>query len=85
MRLRLRGARADRGPGDQVPEKLRRYRVKRLGAGGQAKLANIKQKFARLDHALIDMEGIVHIRVVDIALPAGGGARFFKIYAHDQQ
>jgi hypothetical protein len=84
MRLRFGGARADRCPGDQVAEILRRNRVERLGAGGQAEFGKLEEKFAGLQHSLIDTEGIVHIRVIDIAFPAGGRARLFEIDAHHQ-
>ena len=43
------------------------------------------QESARLFHAFVDTERIVHVRVVDKALPAGCRAWFLKINAHDQQ
>jgi cobaltochelatase CobN len=84
VRLRLGGARADGRPGDQIAEILRRDRVEGLGAGGQADFGELEQELACLLHALIDAEGIVHVRVIDIAFPAGGGARLFEIDAHHQ-
>ena len=83
--LRFGGARADRGPGDQVAQVLRRNRVERFGGGRQAQFAHVEQELARLFHADVDAERVVHERVVDIALPAGGGARLFEIHAHHQQ
>ena len=34
--------------------------------------------------AVLDFERIVHVRVVDQAFPADGGAGFFKIHTHHQ-
>ncbi len=85
VRLRFGGACADGRPRDQVAQVLRRDRVQCLGSCWQAQLAHVQQELARLFHAGIDAEGIVHVRVVDIALPAGGGAGFLEIHAHHQQ
>jgi hypothetical protein len=84
VRLRFGRARADGRPGDQIAEILRRDRVERLGAGRQAEFGELQQECARLVHALIDPEGIVHVRVIDVALPAGRRARLFEIDPHHQ-
>ena len=34
---------------------------------------------------VFDLEAVVQVRIVDQALPAGGGARLFKIDTHHQQ
>jgi hypothetical protein len=60
-------------------------RIERLGAGRQADFIDGEQEFARLVQAFLDVEGIVHARIVDVALPAGRGARLFEIHAHHQQ
>ena len=85
VRLRFGGARADGRPGDQVAQVLRRDRVQRFGGGRHAQFAHVEQELARLFHAFVDLERIVHVRVVDIAFPARGGTRFFEIHAHHQQ
>ncbi len=33
---------------------------------------------------ILDLEGVVQVRVVDQALPAHGGTRFFEIHPHHQ-
>ncbi len=81
--LRLGGAGADGRPGDQVAVVLRAVRVERFGAGWQAEFIDLQQEVAGLLHAHVDLEGVVHERVVDVALPADGGARLFEIDAHD--
>ena len=50
---------------------------------GRPSSDDVEQELARLFHADIDAEAIVHERVVDVALPADGGARLFEIDAHD--
>src|SRR6185369_4651973 len=82
--LRFGGAGADGGPGDEVAVVLRRIRVERLGAGRHADFGDLEQEFAGLGHADVDLEAVVHERVVDVVLPADRGARFFEIDAHDQ-
>ncbi|MPN35590.1 hypothetical protein SDC9_183088 [bioreactor metagenome] len=83
MGLRLGGTGADGGPGDQVAVVLRRDRVERLGAGGQAEFVDLEQKFTGLLHADVDAEAVVHEGVVDVALPADRGPRLFEIDPHD--
>ena len=85
MRLRFGRAGTDGSPGHQIAKILRRYRIERLGASGQAKLGYVVQKPSGQFHAFGDVERIVHIRIVDVALPAGGSARFLKIDAHDDK
>jgi len=82
--LRLGGARPDRIPADQVGEILGRERIERFGARRQAHARELEQQRARAHHALIDPERIVHVRIVDEAFPAGGGARLFEVHAHHQ-
>ena len=83
VHLRLRGARADGAPADQVGDVLRADDVEEFGAGRQAQLIDIAQQFARHAQAVIDAEAIVHVRVVDQALPADRGARLLEVDAHD--
>ena len=56
VRLGLRGARADRRPGDELGQVLRHDRVERLGARRQAQLGDVQQQLAREPHALLDVE-----------------------------
>ncbi len=78
------GTRADRRPGDQVLQILRGDRVQRLGGGGQAHVDQITQQLTADVQAILDLEAVVQIGVVDQTLPAHGGAGLFKIHAHDQ-
>src|ERR1035441_5558927 len=64
MNLALGGARADRSPGDQVDEKLRRDDVEKLRAGGKTHLGKIQQQMARQAQAVVNLVGLVEVRVV---------------------
>ena len=85
MRLRLGRARADRVPANQVGEILRRQWIERFTAGGQSHRGERKKQFARAPHPRADAERIVHVGIVDVALPAGRRARLLEVDAHHQQ
>ncbi|MCY1516558.1 hypothetical protein D9M68_511940 [compost metagenome] len=79
------GARADGGPADQVLQVLRGNRIERLGGGGQAHLGQVEQQLAADVQAVLDLEGVVQVGVVDQAFPADGGARLLEVHAHHQE
>ena len=83
--LRFGGAGADRSPGDELRQVLRHDRVERLGRRGDAVLGEVEQQLARLAQALLDVERVVHVGVVDQPLPADRGARLLEINAHEEQ
>ena len=82
MHLAFGGARADRAPGDQVADVLRRDHVEELAARRQAEPVDVDQQLARDAQAFVDAEALVEVRVVDQALPADGGARLLEVHAH---
>src|SRR6185369_13725554 len=84
VRLRLRGAGADRGPRDEVAVVLRRDGIEGLGARGEAELVHVAQELARPLHADVDAEGVVHEGVVDEPLPPERGARLLEVHAHHE-
>ena len=83
VRLRFGGAGADGGPADQVGDVLRRDGVEQLGGGGQAEVEDVAEESAREAQAGGDIVRTVEVGVHHEALPADGGARLFKIDAHD--
>ena len=85
MDLALRGARADGAPAYEAGDVLRRDHVEEFGAGGDAHLGEIEQQIARHAQAVVDVVGLVEMRIVDEALPADGGARLFEVDAHDDE
>ena len=82
--LRFGSARADCGPGNQILQVLRRYRVKGLGGYGQPESGNIQEQLPCDVQALTDAESVVEMRVVDQSLSAHRAARFLEVSAHDQ-
>ena len=69
---------------DEVAVVLRADGVERLGAAGQAERVDLEEELAGPHHPLVDPEGVVHVRVVDEALPAEGGAGLLEVDPHDQ-
>src|ERR1700722_948375 len=82
MHLRFRRTGTDRTPRNQIRNVLRANHVEVLGAGRQTKFVDPQQQFARSAQPFVDLEAVVHVRVVDQTLPADRRARFFEIHAH---
>ena len=82
--LRLGGASANGRPADQVLQVLRGDRIEGFGGRWQAHFSQIQQQLTADMQAVLDLERVVQVRVVDQAFPAYGGAWLFKINAHDQ-
>ena len=82
--LRFGGSRADGRPADQVLQVLRGDRVEGFGSGRQAHFSQITQQLATDVQAVLDLERVVHKRIVDQTFPADGGTRLLEIHAHDQ-
>src|SRR5690606_16438929 len=80
--LALGRARADRAPGDDVGQVLRRRRVEQLADRGPAEPRDVDQQRACDAQALVDAATLVEVRVVDQALPADRGARLLEVDAH---
>jgi hypothetical protein len=85
VHLALAGSRADRAPGDEVRDELRGDRVEELAACGHPHLGQVEQEAARHAQALVDLEALVELRVVDQALPADDRARLLEVHAHHDQ
>ncbi len=62
---------------------MRGDHVEELGAGGDAHSGEVEEEMASLAEAVVDLEGLVEVGVVDEALPAEGGAGLFEVDAHD--
>ena len=83
MDLRFCGAGTNGTPADQVSNILRADHIEKFRTGRQAKFIDIQQQFTRNTQAIIDAEAVIHVRIINQALPADGGARFFEIHAHN--
>ena len=85
MQLAFGGARANGAPAHQVGDELRREDVEVLHAGRHAAFVEFEQQLARGAQALVDLEAVVEVGIVDQAFPAHGGARLFEVHAHHDQ
>lgn len=83
VELRLGGPRADGAHGDEVRQELGGDGVQHLGGDGHAPGRQVGEHLARDPQTLVDLEGLVDVRVVDQALPADGRAGLLEVGAHD--
>ncbi len=73
----------NRAPAHQIGEILWGDHIEEFTRSRQSAVVDIQQQFTRNAQPIIDLEAVVHVRVVDKPFPANGGTRFFKIDAHD--
>ena len=85
VHLGLGGARADGAPGDEVGDVLWRDGVEELAARREAHVRDVKEECPSEAEALVDLEGAVHLRVVDETLPAYGRAGLLEVDTHDDE
>ena len=85
MALAFGGACADGAPADEFADELGREQVEEFGGDGHAELQHVQQQPAGHFQALIDGVAVVHVRVVDVALPADGGAGLLEVDAHQDE
>ena len=85
VNLRLSGARTYGTNRKTVGQELWRDGVQHLTSNGHALAGQINKKLARGAEALVDLEAVVKVRVVDQTLPSNSGPRFLEIGAHDNQ
>jgi hypothetical protein len=78
-------AAADRAPGDEVGDVLRRDRVEELAADRQARAEHLEQETAGHAQARVDVAGAVEVGIVDQALPADGRPRLLEVHAHHHE
>ena len=82
MHLAFRGARANRAPGDQIGNILRRNHIQIFHRHRHAAIVQIEQQLARHAQAVVNIKAAVEIGIIKQPLPAHRGARLFKIDAH---
>ena len=78
MKLGLRGACANRTPGDEVIDVLWGNSVKKLRANRNAKMGEITKKLPPKAESLVYLERTVYGRIVDKTFPADRRARFLN-------
>ena len=83
VQLGLGGPGANGTQRDQVGQVLRGNGVEHLTGDGQAGVGQVDVQLAGHAETLVNVVGLVDIRVVDQALPADGGAGLLEVGAHD--
>lgn len=83
--LRFSSACADGAHGETVGQELRRDGVQHLAGDGHALVGEVDEELARGPQALVDLEAVVDVWVVDETLPADGGAGLLEVGSHDDQ
>ena len=83
MQLRLRGTCANGTERDKICEELRRDGVEHFAGNGHALGGEVAEQFPAHTQALVDLEALIDVRVVDQTFPAHRCARFFQIRTHD--
>ena len=85
VQLALRGARADGAHAEQVGEELRRDGVEHLGRERHAHRGEVDEQLPRGAQALVDLEAVVDVRVVDQPFPPHRRAGLLEIGPHHDQ
>ncbi len=83
VHLAFGGAGADRAPGHQVGDVLRRHHVQELAGGREAQGVDVDQHSPGEPQAVVDLETAVQPRIVDQPLPADRRARLLEIDPHE--
>lgn len=83
MQLRLCSARADSSQGDQVGEELWGDGVEHFAGNRHAGRCKVAEELTRYTEALVDLEGLVDIWVIDQPFPAHSRAWFLEVSPHD--
>src|SRR6185369_17150865 len=82
MDLTFRCTRTDRTPTHEVRDILRNDHVEKFSAGRDFHLCQIEQKMTCYAQTIIDLEGLIQMRIIDQPLPTNCSAGFFEIDAH---
>lgn len=82
VELRLGRTRANGPQRDEVGKELGRDRVEHFARYGHAEGGKIAEELAAHPEALVDLIGLIDVRVVDQPLPAYGRARLLEVSSH---
>jgi len=81
--LRLSCTSANRTPRNKICGVLGADCIEEFASRGEAHLRDIKQKRTRNAESAVDLEGAVHIRVIDETFPSNGRTRLLEVDAHN--
>jgi hypothetical protein len=83
VQLRFRGTRTNGSKRDQIGKELRRDGIQHLRGNGHTHRSQIAVQLAGDSQALVDLETLVNVWIVDQALPADRSPRLLEVGAHD--
>jgi len=81
--LRLGCASANRTPCNKICGVLGADCIEEFASGRKAHLRHIKQKRTSDAESAVDLEGAVHLRVIDEPFPSDGRTGLLEVNAHD--
>ena len=73
----------DRAPADQIRGILRGNGIEELASGGEPELSDVEEEGSCDTQSFVDLEGAVHIWVVDETFPADRRTGFLEVDTHD--
>lgn len=85
MQLGLGGARPDGADAGQVGQELWRDCVEHLAGNGHAARRQVDEELPADAQALVNLEAVVDVRVVDQALPPDCRSRLLQVGPHDDE
>ena len=83
VNLALRRPSTDRTPTDQIRGILRGDGVQEFASGGKSHLGDLEEEGSGDSQSFVDLEGAVHVGIVDETFPADSRAGFFEVDTHD--
>ena len=83
VNLRLGCTSADRTPCNKICGVLGADRIEEFASRGKAHLRHIKQKGTSDPESTVDLEGAVHVRVIDEPFPSDGCTGLLEVDTHD--
>lgn len=85
MDLRFRSACADCTYRETICQELRGDCIQHLAGNWHPLVCQVNEELARDAQALVDVEAVVDVRVVDETFPAHSGPGFLQVGTHDDQ
>lgn len=85
VQLALGGSRTDSADRQQISKELGRDRIEHLAGNGHALVRQVDEQLSRQTQALVDLEAVVDIGVVDQTLPSHSRARLLQVGAHHDE
>ena len=83
MGLAFGGASANRRPRHQIGDELRHGGIQKFSGRRHPHLGQFQQQRAGQAQAVVHVVRAIEMRIRNQPLPTGGGARLFKVDAHD--